>query len=340
MNFVEEKIIFQKTRDIGEVISTTFRIIRENYRVLLLGALYFVVPFYLLGTVFFSVSFNAILLASSTPDGVHSASGAGLSVLFMFLGVCFLALGFIMQITYVNELIKYLARNPDLPRPGITEIWKATRKFFGKNILHAIVWFIVTSIGGFAAQLLSFVLLPFLLLGSAMGGAVMLIIFSIVTLAFTFLLTSYVFSISMPIFFISTYENTNIFNAIGRSLSLMHLRRENFWGAVFANAAAFLICIILATNIFLPLSLITAFISFNSGEADPLNNNETIRVIMQVGTAIFTLLQSLTLIIPLITLAVKYFDWTERIDARGLIHRISTIGHNKDFDPRSYEESY
>src|SRR5690606_8406025 len=122
-------------------------------------------------------------------------------------------------------------------------------------------------------------------------------------------------------FFINTYENTNIFNAIGRSLSLMHLRRENFWGALFANAICFFVYMVLSMNFILPLTLLMQAAKYIGGATEEFFSNGVFGIIILIGTLLATFLQLFFLNIPLIGIAVKYFDWVERVDGRGLIER-------------------
>lgn len=341
MNLTENKIIFQQTRDIGEVVSTTFRFIRENFKTLMMGALYFTAPFFVIGGIFFVTAFNRMFLNSNIEIPENSFIKNGLfSMIFLFLGASISALGLIMQITYVNELIKFVANQKDSKKPTVTDIWKSTRKKFWMNILHSFVWLILTGIGSMATGLIYFLFIPIIMIGAATKSVAVIGFFMVIVFLLMFLIASYVYALTMPIFFIYTYENTNIFNAIGRSVSLMHLRKENFWGAIFSNAICIFIYFILSMNIILPMTLAFQFAKEFGGLSEDSFVYGNLRILIIVTGLITTFIQLFFLNIPLINTAIKYFDWVERVDGKGLIERIKTIGHNKDYDPSSYEESF
>lgn len=341
MNLAEDKIIFQRTRDTGEVVTTTFRFIRENFRVLLMGALFFMLPFFVVGSIFFITAFNRVFMnmGLDSPNPFGSVN-PGASIFFMFLGFIFNSAGFVMQITYVNEIIKYVALHPDGPKPTVNDIWKETRKKFWMNILHTIVWLIMVITGGFASSIAYFILLPLFLVAGAAPSIVTGVIIFIAVFILMFLIVSYLYSITMPIFFIYTYEKINIFNAIGRTLSLMHMRKENFWGAIFSNAICMFIYIILSMNFVLPLQILKEVAGSIGGTTEDILSHPIIKLLSIIGMILTLFLQFFFLNLPLINSAIKYFDWVERVDGKGLIERIKTIGQNKDFDPGMYEESY
>jgi|GEM_PF-6719236 len=337
MNLAEEKIVFHQTRDIGEVLSTTFRVIRENPKTLLMGTLYFTLPFFVAGSLAMISAFDETLLASEDPGGM-SASAALVSVLLLLAGFMLSGLGMVMQITFVNETVKYLAVNPGLPRPGVREIWRTVKTQFWKNILNALVWLILVSMASVMLNVLVLIFIPAIMIGgeSVAAGAIAAIIFIFVLM----LAMSYLYSISVPIFFISVYEDINIFNAIGRALSLIHSGKDNFWGAIFVNLIALLITFILSFNFMVPLGIIFGVIAYNSGNPEAFLEDEGLVLFAKIGTAAYSLFRAFVLIIPFIAVAIKYFDWVERVDGKGLSDRIRSIGHNRDFDPGMYEETY
>jgi hypothetical protein len=336
MNLTDDKIVFHRTRDVGEVLSTTFRVIRENLRSLLLGILYFCAPLYLAGVIFMVTAFSDIAVTVADEGGQPTE----ISVLFMMLGVLVFLMAPVMQLTYVNELVKYVAKNPEKPKPTPKDIWQTLKVAFLVNLVNSLVFFLYLFFAGMLMSLASMVLVPLFTLAGGIGSVVGVAVAIFFTVLIWIFITVYLYSLSFPIFFIATYENINIFQAIGRIFHLMHARKQSFWGSIFSNLISFFICYVLSLSFLVPYSIVMGVIAYTSGATEDFLDSLLMEQFIWIGAGVYYFLSIFFINIPLICFAIKYFDWVERLDGKGLITRINTIGNNPDFDTRSYEESY
>lgn len=323
-----EPIEFLKMRDIGEVLSLTFRFIRDYFKPLMLGILFLVLPFYILGTILMISALDGI-----TP-GVSEVETTS-SIWSMMIAILFLAMGTVMIITYVNELIYFVYSNPDKQVPSIWEIWNLTRRYFFWNLLHMIVWFIVCWMFLMSVYLVFFLLITIGIAGVALGGVAIAVIMIILAVLAMFFVMLYTVSATVPMFFIATCEKINIFSALSRSFSLLHVSKIGFINSLLTNLLVVIIITIISSNILMPVLIIEGFIGYNSGSSNPFSEQGTL---IKVFYGVTYLISPFVYMIPLISNAMNYFNLRERLDAPGLKKRISLIGQQTDFDIQQYEE--
>jgi hypothetical protein len=214
-------------------------------------------------------------------------------------------------------------------------VWHATRQYFWWNLLHVVVWFIIL----WMYMISVYIVFSLLLLGgiaSAAAGSVFIAAFMGI-LAFVALLffIFYFMAAVTPMFFIATYEKTNIFNALSRSFSLLHATKANFWTGIFTNVLSFLIQFIISSNILLPVLIIQGVVYYNSGE---IIMNETIAIIFKILYGLSYLISPFLFIIPLVANGMNYFNMRERAEGIGLRKRIESIGRQEDFSIEMYEQ--
>lgn len=323
-------IEFFKMRDLGQVLQVTFYFIRIAFKPLVVGVSLVALPFFLIGFVFAVSAIDGIFSSSFTESNNQMASLTGLMLAVLFWG-----LGSVMLITYVNELLRWVSLHPGQPLPSVQEVWHATRQYFWWNLLHVVVWFIIL----WMYMISVYIVFSLLLLGgiaSAAAGSVFIAAFMGI-LAFVALLffIFYFMAAVTPMFFIATYEKTNIFNALSRSFSLLHATKANFWTGIFTNVLSFLIQFIISSNILLPVLIIQGVVYYNSGE---IIMNETIAIIFKILYGLSYLISPFLFIIPLVANGMNYFNMRERAEGIGLRKRIESIGRQEDFSIEMYEQ--
>lgn len=323
-------IDFLKMRDLGQVLQVTFLFIRIAFKPLVVGVSMVALPFFLIGTVFAVTAMDGMFSSSFTQNNNELASLGGLMMAMFFIG-----LGSVMLITYVNELLRFVSLHPGQPLPSVQEVWRATRQYFWWNLLHVVVWFIILWMYMISVYIVFILLFLGGIAGAAAGSVFIAAFMGILAFVAFLFLIFYFMAAATPMFFIATYEKTNIFNALSRSFSLLHATKANFWTGIFTNVLSFFIQFIISGNILLPTLIIQGFVQYNSGET---MTGEAVAMIFKILYGLSYLISPFLYIIPLIANGMNYFNMRERAEGIGLKQRIESIGRQEDFSIEMYEQ--
>lgn len=337
---METKFEFRKERDPGQVMTVTFQFIRVYYKPILLSILYFAMPFLLIGLIILGSAYMDMIL-NFNPSTGKMGTGVENSVVSMgliLLGLLILFIGTIFLVSSVNEIIKYAVQNPG-KIPAIGEVWKMTRKKFLVTLANFLVWNFVSGIfftAAYVVLILLVVVAAALMTASPFFG---ILAFIIAFILFMFMMV-YFYACTYPMFFIATFEDKNVIDAFGRSISLFHAKKKNFWGGIWVSVLGTVVVYLAYNMISTPLLVVLGIIDYNDGKFDFFDPDSNFRGILAVVYGVVLVVMPFSTIVPFIASAFKYFDMAERADGAGLRVRIAKIGDNTDFDALSYEQSY
>lgn len=301
-NYSQPEVDFKKKRDLGSIINATFAFLRQEIKPLGRAVLKYVGPFFLIAAIFgayyqSSVFGNLGDMLSGVKYGSNYLENINWRSLVGLLITSVLGSAAAMTTVYA-----YISLYTDNGGNSVNEdnLWTFIQnKFFtvlGTMILLYLIFFgIVLGVSLIGGLLQSPGLSIFLIL-----GAMFYIIYLVFRWAFVFI--------------IRIHEGISFSESLKRS---SYLIKENWWvtfGVIFL-----VYLIVMAIGSF--FGLIQMLMNLGAG----MNNIGDISMVSLIVTTITTFAASLLGIIPMITIALQYFNLVEQKDNTGLINRIKEI---------------
>lgn len=283
---------FNQVRDLGQIISTTFVFLKENWRPLFRALATICVPpavvaGFLLGKTVGDI--QSLSFGAEIEDPLAFASGFAGSFLPMALGYLLILVSFLLMTAITYEYIRayHLNEHHDI-MPG--ELWKRSTgqlgTYFGINFL---------------------------------SGLLILVGFVLCVLPGIYALT--VLGLALACHAI---ERTGATDSLSRS---NHLVKERFWETLGLILVVGILHSFITGALMLPFSIITMVVSFNS-TFDAISGGEQpqLPVWMTMYTAFTTALQMaitlLTYPMVAVALSLKYFTLVEEKESAGLRRKL------------------
>ncbi|MES2681392.1 MAG: hypothetical protein V4635_15965 [Bacteroidota bacterium] len=253
-----EKILYRKTRDIGEVFGTSFTFIKQNFKPFYGSLLLFAGPFLLAGTLAYSYFANA---AGISPYSYSQNLGNNIGAFFGAFAIAFsvLMLGISIYTVTLNKALivnETQAQGENLNTNLIgqnffNDFWRV----LGNILLFSFVFVVVLAF--FFLLIVGLVALFKIISGSN----VLLIILSVLmVIAFFLILFPILSFVPVAAIFVCQRDRINIFNAMGRVLSYM---KGNFWYTWVFSILALLTYTVMAFIVQLPVLILTAISTFS-----------------------------------------------------------------------------
>lgn len=287
---MKEYIQFKRNREVGEILTDTFKYIRQEYKTLFKALVRnTAIPFLLLigSLIFFSTTisnFSTLFLnAQNYPLDQSGAAGIGI-LLFMIAAIAYYAF---MFATVLHHIKSYIANNGIVNQKEITTgVKKDGLQIMGLNILYGILVFI----------------------------GIMLCFFPGVYVYITLSLA--------PTLLV--FHNLSIGNSISESFKFI----KNNWWSTFATLIVIWIVLYAINLIFSIPSIIYSLITTFSS-AQEISQGDMSSMFDWVYITLSTLSSALTyLIYPIfaVALAFIYFNINEKTNQTGTLEEIDTIG--------------
>ena len=299
-------IELSKTRDFGEIISDSFLFVRENFKPLL-KCFFIFCGFFLAATIVVSylqqTKMMSILNTVDTNSDSYSVESRPFSAFSRFFGVeYFLAILFqILNLTMiVVTVLSYMAVYKT----------KGNQPPTAEEVWAYIKYYFLKSLG---SLFLVIILLAIATICCIIPGI-------------------WLYPILSLIFPIMIIENASFGYAFNQSFRLI---KDNWWATFGALFVISLIVSVLITVIVLPVGAVNMGSMLLRHSKTP-QLNPTLLFISTVLTAICHVFY----ILPLVTLALCYFNLTELKDATGLMDRIIQLGNNKPDDTHLPTEEF
>jgi len=239
----DNRLQLEKKRDFGELFNDTFLFIKYNFKNLLMGIVYFVIPFALLQGIALGVyQYQAL---SSLPFGESSnpfLAGGGVSTILITYLFTFITYSFSM--TFVFQYIKLYksAENNDIE---LKQVWKSMLGFIPKIFLSIII---VTLLSG-----LGFVLI-------AIPGIYLIICLSLV----------------VPIII---FQDFSIGEAISSCFSLI---KNNWWKTFGFLLVLGMIAGALQFVFQIPTFIYQAMTAFHMGQNEPTQASQSLSILFSI----------------------------------------------------------
>lgn len=277
-----------KTRDFGEIITDTLLFIRQNLKPLLKCVLVFC-GFFIVAGIFLGILQQSKMLNFMNSSFPSPGGRVPVNSPFDFIGVEYFALLFILFLNYTSMHVTVLAYISLYKEKG--------------NIPPT-----VQEVWGY------FKYFYFKILGSSIVVSLLLMVASMLCLA----PGVYLFPILAFVYPIMIFENTTFGYAFNRSFKLI---KENWWLTFGTFLVIGLIMYVAVLVIIMPLTII----NMGSMFVHPEKGFHLSTTITFITTALENLCQ-LFFIIPLVAVALCYFNLTEKIENTGLLSRINHLG--------------
>ncbi len=298
----QNKIEFQRYRDLGQILNSTFEFIRQNFLPLLKSLVFIVGPFLLLTGIllgFYQKSvFSFFQLTSFSQMGL---------ILFLMAISIFLTTQMMLASVYSFILI-YLSKDEFTPIT-IEEVWDSVKQYFFK-----ILGLTLTLIFLMVAAVLFFVLFIGLTSGSTPNPFLVFLLFLLFIIPFIFIGVK----LSL-VYIIALYEKSGIWESIRRSFYLI----KNKWWLTFG--VIFVVGIIqgvMGVIFQIPQYIVIYATMFNSLDGSGVSGVTEIIIML---TTVISAFQYLLAAITIIALAFLYFSLAEQKEAKGLIEKIESI---------------
>lgn len=332
------KINFTELRDIGQIYNSTFSFVRQNKGLIFKSITAIVMPFILLGAIF--IMYSGFMLIKSF-DEMEFMTIASYWLLIM-VGVLFVGIGGINFLATNFELIEIYKESDDYTKINLSDVWKRVKANFWTWLGRIIVWGIFSSTLSSIAYILALIFfLPASFVTTLGGSFVIGIILMIIGYIVMIILMAYVQSIGVSIFYISSSQNKDIIQAIGKAFQLMHTK-GNFWKGIFATLTGNAVQYILTYTIMFPFSIILLLIGANFTEYFDGASIQENKIVL-IAFAVFLPLYYITILysscIYLIAQAFKTDDLNERTFGANILKRIQQMG-KKESTNHSNPESY
>lgn len=324
-----KEIEFHQARDFSKKINATFEFIKQNIASLGKSILFIAGPPVLIASLlmgnFFSEFFN---LAQGVGRGIGNdiAENYFMSVSFwvqiIALFVFLLVSGVINIATVNNYIILYGEKKTN--KIEVSEVWDRVRAtfwmYFGTTFFFAFL-----AVGAYIV-----LLIPIFILGEISGVLVVLgVLFFIVAIIYL------AFAVSLT-FFIRGYEKRGFFQSIARSFNLV---RGKWWSTFGLLLVLSMIVSTISYIFIIPWYVMTVVSALHStGVGEFQAPSPSWQIWTMVFFTLYYLAQMVLYALPNVGIAFQYFNLVELKEAKGLLHKIESIG--KSSEPSRPEEHF
>jgi len=290
-NYIE----FKRKREIGTIITDTFKFLRQNFKIIfkILGKTAGI-PFvlFIIAQIYYtSVSFSAVFLGSDNPFKIFETSSIFISASLMFLS---LFVYFSLLFTSVSCTIKSYITNKGLIKEQ--EVIDDIRSKIG-----------ITLLTGFTKTLI-------------LGLAFIICFFPVIY-----------FSVPLYLLFaVFIFENKNVSDSISRTFEII---KEEWWMTFITMLVIGLLWYVASFVLSLPSAIYVWIKTFTSMQeisyTDPESAFDTVSIIL---TTVATSIQYILYVVVPIGASFVYYNLNERKHQTGTLERINSIGVDEDHD--------
>lgn len=296
-----QPIRFRKTRDIGEVITATLEFVRENFKPLgkalltIVGPVVFVSV--ILGALMQMSFLSAILSGYGSDYGAEDIGSTFLSILGtgLLLTVGALVIFTLATAVVYSYLVLYMDEGTE--HLDVPSVWRETKRNFFRLLWTFLGIGIMWVIASFVAALIPILGVLVLYIGDIYVG---------VTLSLVGI--------------IRVREDVTISESISRSFDLV---RGNWWRTALVVYIAYILVTTVSFDLMVPPSLLLWGYRASVLDAD---SSTTTSILIVVLFLIPAITMFLLYPIPLIAIAVQYFNLMEQKEGAGLLERVEEFG--------------
>jgi hypothetical protein len=310
----------RKTRNFSQKLEATFEFIRITAKPLFKSLFFFTSPFVLIGTFLFSNLFSKVMaLVINAGEGVepdvNSLMTIGFSV-FGFLGLMIFAGTMVIAVIYANIRLYEQNETVDFTH---NDVWEKTKKMywpiFASTFLYGIIFFVCYMI----------IVIPVALLAAVLSFLIVPLIY----LIFGFFLVIVFTALPAQIF-----GGKNIGSAVSHSFKLL---KSNWWATLGLLILLLLIYNVVTIVFSIPFYVGLVVNILGAAEVNPMKEtpiymaalNYLFGAILLVGTFI-------SYTIPIVGMALQYFNLSEVKEATSLIQRIDSFGEAEPEEEENY----
>lgn len=315
-------INFREARDFGSTMNITYRFIRQNFKGLAKSLLFFAAPAVLLGSIFYHEIFTRTLGMAGS-GGMNGASPFGVDDYFttinfwiaLLASLVFMLVGGVLTVATTHAyLLEYQERQT--PVVDLGAVWKRSRRLFVRTFTSMIMYYLgmVTAMGVMLIPVGILIVITSMV--SPMLSAISM------TLYYVGILVLCVYF--AMVFFIRNKEEIGFFPALTR---LNNITKGKFWNTVLVGGVNIYIYMVFALLFLIPWYIYLFTMYLHDVSTAPLASPGFLQEALSTAMFMIYSLASIILVaVPLIALAVQYYNLSERAEAKGLLERIETFG--------------
>jgi len=304
-------------------MNVTYRFIRQNMKGLGKSLLFFAAPAVLLGSVFYHEVFSRILNIARTEGmyGVASPFGAdeyftSLSFWISLLAaLVFMLIGGVFTVSTTHAYILVYHERPT-PQIDMREVWKRSRGLFVRTFTTMFMYYMGMSTA------MGMLLIPVGLIMSVTGLVSPMLSGISMLLYYVGMLALCIYFAML--FFIRNKEKIGFFPALSR---LTRITKGKFWNTVLIGGVNIYIQMVFSFLFLLPWYIYFLVTYLHDISAEPLASPGLLQEILStVMFMIYSIASILLVAIPLVALAIQYYNLSERSESKGLLARIEEFG--------------
>lgn len=305
-------IEFRKTRDFSNKVNTTFEFIKQNYKALFKSILFIAGPpmlmaGLLLGTVMGDISgFQRNVMTGEGVDIFNVNFFIQLGLAFVFI--------FITAVTTTSAIHNFMVVYEERKGESIEvfHVWEKVKATMGSYFATAFLLAILILF------LYMVMIIPMVVLAAVNP---LLIFLGVLVVIFGFF---YIFVNLALVFPVRAFERIGFFGAVGRSFRLI---QGKWWSTFGLGMVLTLIASVVSYVFAIPYYVV--YFSTTLHSLDPSAGSEPTgltEILLTVFFCFSYLGQTILYTLPLIGIALQYFNLVEMKEARGLMSQIQTFG--------------
>lgn len=296
------KIEFRQVRDVSDLINATFQFLRQNFKPLGKSLLFIAGPAVALAAAALAV-FQVRYFGLIATIGEGDTESIDTDPLGFFAGIfgplgaalLFSMISTVLALTVVLGFIRlYQERGPG--GIEVDDVWQVTKRRFwpmlGTSLVIALIMMVPVLI----------VVIPCLGALAFLGW----IVYAMVT-----------FSLAYPM---RMQEDIGVGEALRRCRELV---RDQFWPTLGALFLVYIIYYMLANAFAIPSLVVAMLFVFNTVQGE---GGFVYEVLMVLTTILQTVVSTLLYAVPVVAIALQYYNLVERKERTGLMARIQAVG--------------
>lgn len=303
----KEKINFRVTRDFGETFNVSVKFLRQNFKLLFQSLLFIAGPFILISSIAGAFYQSSAINAFSWVNQGSPFAQFGLSY-FLFILAAIIANLALLGTVYAF-MLEYM------------------EKGYGNFNLNDVAKRLITNIGNILSVFFTLTFLIAIFIGALVGIMIAIgssspilvgILAILILIAMLILFPPFMWQLSV-VYIVKMTENDNVFDAFGRTRSVM---KNNFWWTWVIMLCAGMAVWIIAIVFSLPQAAMQIFLMFTKTANAGSETSVVFIIVATVCTFCTTFVYSILYVIS----AFHYFSLAEQKDGTGLMERINEIG--------------
>ncbi len=286
MNEYQTRVELRKQRDFSDLLNATFKFLKQNFKPLGKSLLLYAGPLLLISAIAGSLYQWNAQNATPATDVFNMFSQIFNAKYYIFIAFSVISNAMVISVTYAYIQV-YIERDEEDTTPIENDmVWQVAKQNYFKVLGTLLLSSLIIGIGSL------FFIIPGIYLG-----------------------------INLSILIITQYmEKITVFDAISRCFKLV---RDEWWRTFAIVIVVFIIMYFISAIFGIPQMILTFIMTFNAASGGEPGVSSLLFNIIATATSFIS---AFIYVIPLVTIALQYFNLVEKKENPTLYNRIQNIG--------------